>query len=40
MVAYGDMYATMANVRFDTKQEEDIEYHTDSKYVLFQILLI
>ncbi|KAF1759080.1 hypothetical protein GCK72_015540 [Caenorhabditis remanei] len=30
MVAYGDMYTTTANVRFDTKQEEEIEYHTDS----------
>ncbi|EFO98994.1 hypothetical protein CRE_07059 [Caenorhabditis remanei] len=31
MVHYADMYATMANVRFDTKQEEEIEYHSDKK---------
>ncbi|KAF1758812.1 hypothetical protein GCK72_015272 [Caenorhabditis remanei] len=31
MVHYADMYATMANVRFDTKEEEEIEYHSDKK---------
>ncbi|EFP04171.1 hypothetical protein CRE_12382 [Caenorhabditis remanei] len=29
MVYYADLYTTTANVRFDTKQEEEIEYHTD-----------
>ncbi|KAF1759122.1 hypothetical protein GCK72_015583 [Caenorhabditis remanei] len=29
MVDYAPYYKTMANVRFDTKQEEEIEYHTD-----------
>ncbi|KAF1759120.1 hypothetical protein GCK72_015581 [Caenorhabditis remanei] len=29
MVHFADLYATTANVRFDTKQEEEIEYHTD-----------
>ncbi|EFO92714.1 hypothetical protein CRE_15710 [Caenorhabditis remanei] len=31
MVQYGDRYTTMANVRFDTKVEEEIEYHTDEQ---------
>ncbi|EFP13242.1 hypothetical protein CRE_30291 [Caenorhabditis remanei] len=31
VIGYANKYATMANVRFDTKQEEDIEYHTDSE---------
>ncbi|EFO84987.1 hypothetical protein CRE_01473 [Caenorhabditis remanei] len=29
MVTYGARFTTMASVRFDTKQEEDIEYHTN-----------
>ena len=33
IVAYGDWYTTMANVRFDTKQEEEIEYHSDWLYL-------
>ncbi|EFO92712.1 hypothetical protein CRE_15712 [Caenorhabditis remanei] len=31
MVFYAHLYATTANVRFDTKQEEDIEYHWDQQ---------
>ncbi|KAF1759083.1 hypothetical protein GCK72_015543 [Caenorhabditis remanei] len=31
MVTYANKYTTMANVRFDTKQEEEIEYHSDKK---------
>ncbi|KAF1759172.1 hypothetical protein GCK72_015633 [Caenorhabditis remanei] len=31
MVSSAKWYTTMANVRFDTKQEEEIEYHTDYK---------
>ncbi|KAF1759127.1 hypothetical protein GCK72_015588 [Caenorhabditis remanei] len=31
MINFAYMYATMANVRFDTKQEEEIEYHSDKK---------
>ncbi|KAF1759218.1 hypothetical protein GCK72_015679 [Caenorhabditis remanei] len=29
-ILYARLYGTMANVRFDTKQEEEIEYHTDA----------
>ncbi|EFO99664.1 hypothetical protein CRE_23770 [Caenorhabditis remanei] len=29
MVNNADTYTTLANVRFDTKQEEEIEYHSD-----------
>ncbi|EFP13450.1 hypothetical protein CRE_15180 [Caenorhabditis remanei] len=29
MVGYARLYGAMANVQFDTKQEEEIEYHTD-----------
>ncbi|EFO90470.1 hypothetical protein CRE_02606 [Caenorhabditis remanei] len=32
MVYYVYLYPTMANVRFDTKQEEEIEYHTDRRF--------
>ncbi|KAF1759081.1 hypothetical protein GCK72_015541 [Caenorhabditis remanei] len=31
MVYFATLYTTTANVRFDTKQEEEIEYHTDIK---------
>ncbi|KAF1746113.1 hypothetical protein GCK72_022565 [Caenorhabditis remanei] len=31
MVYYAYVYTTMANVRFDTKQEEEIEYHSDTE---------
>ncbi|KAF1759165.1 hypothetical protein GCK72_015626 [Caenorhabditis remanei] len=29
MVYFADTYATTANVRFDTEEEEEIEYHSD-----------
>ncbi|EFP12112.1 hypothetical protein CRE_11575 [Caenorhabditis remanei] len=31
VVSFANDYNTMANVRFDTKQEEGIEYHTDKQ---------
>ncbi|KAF1759217.1 hypothetical protein GCK72_015678 [Caenorhabditis remanei] len=31
MINFARLYGTMANVRLDTKQEEEIEYHTDKK---------
>ncbi|EFP13448.1 hypothetical protein CRE_15181 [Caenorhabditis remanei] len=31
MINYAYKYSTTANVRFDTKQEEEIEYHTDKQ---------
>ncbi|EFO90061.1 hypothetical protein CRE_21486 [Caenorhabditis remanei] len=31
MINFARLYGTMANVRLDTKQEEEIEYHSDKK---------
>ncbi|EFO92705.1 hypothetical protein CRE_15711 [Caenorhabditis remanei] len=31
VVGYGGLYAKTANVRFDTTQDEEIEYHTDRR---------